>query len=151
MQDLSVMGSRTRIEEPPPRGLVDQEQNPMPANLRKWRRGTVHMASVHTASTSARMKQDVNGRPVGPPVVLEARASEIARLPTWQQGDMSMYTSEQVRARAALRYDRLVLSQLQSFWETAQRFRGGDALSSTLDFDGCTSPHVLIHTKCVCF
>ena len=55
-------------------------------------------------------------------------------LAEWQQGDRSMYTSENLKRRMALRRHALVTASLQLFWEAALRSvqSGGDTTAGAL-------------------
>jgi hypothetical protein len=59
---------------------------------------------------------------------------ELALVPFWQQGDVSLETSEALEARCRLRKAPAVVEELQRWWSTAQRSvqSGVDAAASTV-------------------
>ena len=52
-------------------------------------------------------------------VVYERRRSEV--VPIWQQGDMELYSEENIDRRQGLRQDPLVVAQLRNWWQVALR------------------------------
>ena len=56
-------------------------------------------------------------------------AADLEKVEYWQQGDANLATKENMEARKALRYHKVVLEALQIYWEAAQRSlqSGGDS------------------------
>ena len=78
----------------------------------------------------------------GSVIMQAASAAELEAIPLWMQGNESLNTSEVLRQRMALRYDKRVLEVLQMFWETALRSTvpieegGGDTRAEGITYEG---------------
>jgi hypothetical protein len=64
-------------------------------------------------------------------------AADLEKVEYWQQGDANLATKENMEARKALRYHKVVLEALQIYWEAAQRSlqSGGDSSADELHQD----------------
>ena len=71
-------------------------------------------------------------------VVAEVTEEDAGNLESWQQGDVTMYSKENLTRRLALRRDPRVVAALQTFWEAAQRSvqSDGDKAADALPFEG---------------
>lgn len=120
--------------------------------LHKLRVGT--RAATAVAASEARLKaaatvvtaEAATNIAHGTVITVVASEQEAAELELWQQGDVSLYTPEQLNSRMRLRRDRRVAAALQMWWETAQRdYDDGSPEAGTITFEGYARMHLRLY------
>jgi hypothetical protein len=99
------------------------------AHVSKWQKVRSFVAAVNKTNTtysSAKMKGEMrkaNSAVASGQVLTVVDHAALAATPLWQQGDTSLYTTDKMEARYALRHHRLVIAELQRWWLTILRSR----------------------------
>ena len=121
---------------------------------RKWAHiGVLYRTNMHTALRSAMQRARAHNaqlisamedgkstkllRAPGGANVVTSMSDEaaLAAVPYWQQGDLELYSEDNLQKRLELRHNKQVVDELQVWWCTAQRSMqsGGDSTASELD------------------